>query len=53
MEKLLIDSDVILNWFSQEMETIIGNPLWTARTAIQKLRERRFVLKHYCVSIDT
>ena len=46
MEKLLIDSDVIINWLSQETETITGNPLWTAPATILELGERRLVMNH-------
>jgi PIN domain nuclease of toxin-antitoxin system len=42
----LIDSDVIINWLSQETETITGNPLWMAPAAILELGERKLILNH-------
>lgn len=46
MEKLLIDSDVIINFLTQETETASGRPLWTAPAAILELGEQEQLLNH-------
>lgn len=40
MERLMIDSDVIINWLAQEEESSSRQPLWVAPTIILELGEK-------------
>jgi PIN domain nuclease of toxin-antitoxin system len=41
MEKLILDSDVLINWLTLEEETTSGRKLWVAPAAILELGERK------------
>lgn len=41
MASLILDSDVMLNWLLQEVETQTGKELWVAPAALLELGERR------------
>lgn len=41
MASLILDSDVLLNWLLQEIETQTGKELWVAPAALLELGERR------------
>jgi predicted nucleic acid-binding protein len=43
MEKLILDSDVLLNWLTMELETASGRKLWVAPATILELGERRAI----------
>ncbi|HEX7058098.1 MAG TPA: PIN domain-containing protein [Bacilli bacterium] len=43
MEKLILDSDVVINWLTAEQETISGKPLWVAPATILELGERKAI----------
>lgn len=46
MAKLILDSDVILNWLLQEEETATARPLWIAPATILELGEQRQLRNH-------
>jgi len=43
MEKLILDSDVLLNWLLQEVETHSSLKLWVAPSVILELGEQRMI----------
>ncbi len=46
MEKLMIDSDIFINWLTQEEETATGRSLWIAPSVILEMGENQH-LKNY------
>ncbi|HEX7064835.1 MAG TPA: PIN domain-containing protein [Bacillales bacterium] len=46
MEKLMIDSDVLINWLAKERERNSNRKLWVAPTAILELGEMKQIENH-------